>query len=402
MNRTRLNLLKLKQEAADLKEQLIAWRRDFHRHPELGFKEFRTSGIVAKHLTTLGIEVQTGVGQTGVIGLLEGTRPGPVVMLRFDMDALPIQELNQTDYASQEAGVMHACGHDAHTAIGMGIAQLLVQHRAELAGTIKLVFQPGEEGCGGALAMLADGVLENPKPDVALGLHVWNDQPLGLVAAGAGGIMAAADLFTIKVQGKGAHGAQPQLCVDAVLIAAQVVVALQSIVARHVDPRQTAVVTVGSLHAGTAFNIIADTAELTGTIRTFDAATRDSLVQRMAEVVEHTARAMGGSATLEIKRISPATVNAASAASLVRETATEILGPEHVTDNQFTMTAEDMSEFLSRTPGCFFFIGSASAEKGLNAPHHNAHFDIDEEVLPLGVAVLMGSALQYLAENSEQ
>ncbi len=399
MNHSLADSQDLKLAAAALKEQLIAWRRDFHQHPELGFKEFRTSGIVAKHLTTLGIEVQTGVGQTGVLGLLEGTRPCPVVMLRFDMDALPIKELNQTDYASQEAGVMHACGHDAHTAIGMGIAQLLAQHRAELAGTIKLVFQPGEEGCGGALAMLADGVLENPRPDVALGLHVWNDQPLGLVAAGAGGVMAAADIFSIKVQGKGGHGAQPHLCVDAVLIASQVVVALQSVVARHVDPRQTAVATVGSMHAGTAFNIIADTAELTGTIRTFDAATRDSLIQRMTEVVEHTARALGGSATLEVKRISPATVNAASAAHIVRETAGEMLGAEHVTGDQFTMTAEDMSEFLNRVPGCFFFIGSANAEKGLNAPHHNPRFDIDEEVLPLGVAVLTGAALRYLSNK---
>ena len=221
------------------------------------------------------MEVQTGVGKTGVVGLLEGSQPGPVVMLRFDMDALPIQEMNQTDYVSQTPGVMHACGHDAHTAIGMGIAQLLTQHRDELKGTLKFVFQPGEEGCGGALAMIADSVLENPKPDVALGLHVWNDQPLGLLAAGNGGVMAAADIFTIKVQGKGGHGAQPHLCVDAVLIASQIVVALQSIVARNVNPRQTAVVTVGAIHAGTAFNIIADTAEMKGTIRTFDAATRD-------------------------------------------------------------------------------------------------------------------------------
>src|SRR5512136_2457392 len=276
----------LKSEAAALKDQLIAWRRDFHRHPELGFQEFRTSGIVAKYLSSLGMEVQTGVGKTGVIGLLEGSQPGPVVMLRFDMDALPIQEANQTDYVSQTPGVMHACGHDAHTAIGLGIAQLLAKHREELAGAIKFVFQPGEEGCGGAQAMIADDVLENPKPDVALGLHVWNDQPLGLLAAGNGGVMAAADIFTIKVQGKGGHGAQPHLCVDAVLIASHIVVALQSIVARNVDPHQTAVVTVGSIHAGTAFNIIAETAELKGTIRTFDAATRTEVVRRMAEIVE--------------------------------------------------------------------------------------------------------------------
>jgi amidohydrolase len=257
------------------------------------------------------------------------------------------------------------------------------------------VFQPGEEGCGGALAMIADHVLENPRPDVALGLHVWNDQPLGLLAAGNGGVMAAADIFTIKVQGQGGHGAQPHLCVDATLIASQIVVALQSIVARNINPRQTAVVTVGAIHAGTAFNVIADTAELKGTIRTFDAATRAGIVHRLTEVVESTARALGGRASIEIKVISPATVNDERVARLVRETAIEMLGAEHVTADQLTMTAEDMSEFLSQVPGCFFFIGSANAAQGLNAPHHNPRFDIDEAVLPLGVAVLAEAAWRY-------
>jgi amidohydrolase len=391
----------LTSEAYLLKDQLIAWRRDFHRHPELGFQEFRTSGIVARHLSSLGLEVQTGVGKTGVVGLLEGARSGPVVMLRFDMDALPIQEASQTDYTSQTPGVMHACGHDAHTAIGLGIAQLLAKHRGEIAGAIKFVFQPGEEGCGGALAMIADGVLENPKPDVALGLHVWNDLPVSLVAAGNGGVMAAADLFTVNVQGRGGHGAQPQLCVDAVLIASQIVVALQSIVARNVNPRQTAVVTVGAIHAGMAFNVIADTAELTGTIRTFDAATREQIVRRMTGVVESTALALGGSATLEVKVISPATVNDERVAQLVRETASDVLGAERVTADQFTMTAEDMSEFLNRLPGCFFFIGSANAGEGRNAAHHNPRFDIDETVLPLGVAVLAEAALKWGKTTTE-
>jgi amidohydrolase len=208
--------------------------------------------------------------------------------------------------------------------------------------------------------------------------------------------MAAADIFTIKVQGKGGHGAQPHLCVDAVLIASQIVVALQNIVARNVNPRQTVVVTVGSIHAGTAFNVIADTAEMKGTIRVFDAATREEIVRRLTEVVENTARAVGGSATIEIKAISPATANDERMAHMVRETAIEVLGTEHVTADQFTMTAEDMSEFLNRVPGCFFFIGSANAEKGLNAPHHNPHFDIDEDVLPMGVAVLASAAMRYL------
>ncbi|NTU65793.1 MAG: amidohydrolase, partial [Chloroflexi bacterium] len=235
-----------------------------------------------------------------------------------------------------------------------------------------------------------------PKPDVALGLHVWNDQPLGLLAAGDGGVMAAADIFTIKVQGKGGHGAQPHLCVDAVLIASHIVVALQSIVARNVNPRQTAVVTVGAIHAGTAFNVIADTAEMKGTIRTFDAAAREGIVRRMAEVVESTARALGGSAALEVKVISPATVNDERVAQVVRDSGIDVLGAEHVTADQLTMTAEDMSEFLSRVPGCFFFMGSANPGQGLNAPHHNPRFDIDEDVMPLGVTVLAEAAQRYL------
>jgi amidohydrolase len=208
--------------------------------------------------------------------------------------------------------------------------------------------------------------------------------------------MAAADSFTVTVQGKGGHGAQPHLCIDAVLIASHIVVALQSIVARNVNPRQTAVVTVGAIHAGTAFNIIAETAEMKGTIRTFDAATRTDIVRRMTDLVENTARSMGGSATIEITAISPATVNDERVAQVVRETATTVLGAEHVTADQFTMTAEDMSEFLGRVPGCFFFLGSANAELGLNAPHHNPRFDIDENVLPLGVTVLAEAALRYL------
>lgn len=389
-------MLDLKTEAYALKDQLIEWRRDFHRHPELGFREVRTSGIVAKHLSDLGMEVQTGIGQTGVIGILDGARPGPIVLLRFDMDALPIQEENQTDYVSQNPGVMHACGHDAHTSIGLGIAQMMSKHRNEISGTIKFVFQPAEEGEGGALAMIKDGALEGPKPEAALGLHVWNSARTGLALVGSGGVMAAADIFTIKVQGRGGHAAQPHLCVDAVLIAAEIVTALQTIVARNVNPRQTAVVTVGMLHAGTAFNITADTAEMTGTIRTFDPAAHELIVQRVKEIVEGTAKALGGSASIEIKTISSATVNDDRIASLVRDTAIDVLGSDNVTADQFTMGAEDMSEFLNRVPGCFFFIGSANEQKGFTAPHHNPKFDIDEDVLPMGAAVLATAAVKYL------
>ena len=386
----------LKAAADLLRPQLITWRRDFHRHPELGFKEVRTSGIVAKHLRNLGLEVQIGIGKTGVVGVLDGGKPGPVVMLRFDMDALPIQELNQTDYVSENAGVMHACGHDAHTAIGMGLAQIMSQHRDEFAGTLKFVFQPAEEGENGALAMIRDGVLNDPAPEIALGLHVWNEAPVGVAQVGAGGVMAAADIFTIKVQGKGTHGAQPHRGIDSIVLAAHIVNALQTVVARNINPRHTAVVTVGTLHAGSAFNIIADSAEMTGTIRTFDPGVREQILLRVKEVVEGTAAALGGRAAIEIKLISPATVNDAHVAQLVRESAVEVMGVANVSSDQFTMGAEDMSEFLNRVPGCFFFLGSANADNGPVYPHHNPRFDIDESILPGGVAILASAALRYL------
>ena len=390
-----------KAEALAMKEQLVAWRRDFHRHPELGFQEVRTAGVVAQHLSGLGLEVQTGIGQTGVVGLLDGEGPGPVVMLRFDMDALPIQELNETDYVSQNAGVMHACGHDAHTAIGMGIAQVLTKHRRQFNGTIKFVFQPAEEGCGGALSMIGAGALDGPRPHVALGLHVWNEKSIGQAEVGSGAVMAAAGIFKISVQGRGGHGAQPHTAVDAVLVGSAIVNALQTIVARNVAPRETAVVTVGSFHAGNAFNVIADTADLTGTLRSFNDETHALLMRRIREVAEVTAQALGATAAVDIKPIAPATVNEAGVAAAVRSIASGVLGADHVSADQFTMGSEDMSEFLTRVPGCYFFLGSRNDAKGFNAPHHNPRFDIDEDVMPLGVAILAQAAVRYLATKDE-
>jgi amidohydrolase len=388
-----------KSEALAMKDQLVAWRRDFHRHPELGFQEVRTSGIVARHLADLGLEVQTGVGKTGVIGVLDGAQPGPVVMLRFDMDALPIEEANRTDYVSQNPGVMHACGHDAHTAIGMGMAQLLARHRDRIRGALKFVFQPAEEGCGGALAMIADGAMEGPRPELALGLHVWNEMPVGRAGVGGGPIMAAAGILKIVVRGKGGHGAQPDRTVDAVLVGSAIVNALQSVVARNVAPRETAVVSVGAFHAGGAFNVIADSAELTGTYRAFDNATQELIERRIREIAEGTARTMGATVDIEIRLISPATVNDEAAAEFVRADAIDVLGEGQVEPEQFTMGAEDMSEFLKRVPGCFFFLGSCNDAQGFNAPHHNPRFDIDEDVLPLGVAILARSAVRYLSNS---
>ena len=391
--------LDFRAEALAMKDQLVAWRRHFHRHPELAYQEVHTAGVVAKHLGDLGLEVQTGVGKTGVIGVLDGAQPGAVVMLRFDMDALPIHEANHTDYASQNAGVMHACGHDAHTAIGMGIAHLLARHRDRLRGTVKFVFQPAEEGGNGALAMIEEGALESPRPAASMGLHVWNDMPVGQAGIGAGPIMAAAGIFKIKVQGQGGHGAQPDKTIDAILAGSAIVNALQTIVARNVEPRQTAVVSVCSFHAGDAFNVIADSAELTGTFRSFDDGVQALLMRRISEVTEGAARTMGAAATIELIPLTSTTVNDARVAEFVRADARDVLGADRVAEEQFTMGAEDMSEFLKRVPGCFFFLGSRNDEKGFNAPHHNPRFDIDEDVMPLGVAILAQSAVRYLSDR---
>ncbi|RLC65945.1 MAG: amidohydrolase, partial [Chloroflexi bacterium] len=296
-------------QAQALREQLIAWRRDFHAHPELGFQEHRSAGIIAGRLRELGYQVQTGVANTGVVGLLEGKQPGPVVMLRFDMDALPIDEENETDYRSQNAGVMHACGHDGHMAMGLGVATLMAQNREEMKGTLKLVFQPGEEGMNGAEVMVKEGVLDNPRPDVVLATHVWNDKPVGTIDINAGGVMAAAEKWTCTVVGQGGHGAMPHQTADPVVASAYVVTALQTIVSRNVSPLETAVVTVGTIHGGDAFNVIPSQVELSGTVRTYSPQVREKVLQRLREVIEGVAMVCGAQARLEITPLTPAVIN---------------------------------------------------------------------------------------------
>jgi len=389
-------------EAKELERDLINWRRDFHRHPELGFQQVRTAGIVARHLSELGMQVQTGVGKTGVVGLLEGTSAlrggrserGPVVMLRFDMDALPITEENTTDYVSETPGVMHACGHDGHMAIGIGVARLLARHRHELSGSVKFVFQPAEEGLGGAVEMIHDGAMLNPRPDVTLGLHIFSQLPSGQVAAGDGPVMAAGERFHCTVKGRGGHGATPHQTVDAVVVAAHIVTALQTVVSRNVDPQEPAVVSVGSLHGGTAFNVIAEQAELWGTIRTFDESARQTVLRRVREVVEGTARMLGASAQLEIEELTVAVVNDAATAARVREAAKRVVGPANVSAQQRWMASEDMAYFLREVGGCYVFIGGARGPSEF--PHHNPHFDFDEAVLPQGVAILCETVSSYL------
>lgn len=386
-------------DAEALADELTAIRRDLHMHPELGFQEFRTAGIVADQLNALGYEVVTGVGKTGVVGLLPGGQPGDrTVLLRFDMDALPIEEANNVPYRSQTPGVMHACGHDAHVAVGLGVAKVLAQHRDTLPGTIKLMFQPAEEGLGGAVAMIKDGVLDRigPPVDRALGLHVSSMHPFGTAALRTGPMMAAGAGLTITVNGKGGHGAMPHHTVDAVMVAAQIIVALQTIIARNVDPDETGVVTIGSIIAGNAGNVIAETATMRGTIRSFTPETKTLLRRRVPEIAMGIAATFGATAAVEIGDGVDATVNAAAPTQLVYEVVASVLGAEKVDTNFRTTGGEDFSAVLARVPGNFFFLGARNEERGIVAPHHNPRFDIDERCLPQGVAILCEAARRVL------
>jgi amidohydrolase len=316
------------------------------------------------------------------------------------MDALPIDEQTGLPFASQTPGVMHACGHDGHTAIGMGVAQLLVKHRQQLAGRVKIVFQPAEEGLGGASAMVADGVMQNPTPSAAFGLHLWSRLPLNQVIVQPGPLWANAGLFELTVRGNGGHGAMPHETVDATLIASQIVVAWQSIIARNIDPMHTAVLTVGTFHSGDAPNVIAGEAKLRGTTRSFDPKADELLKRRMQEIADGVCQAFG--ATCELRHIIniPAVINSPQGATLMQEVATQIVGEDMVTQITPMMVGEDVSEFLTRAPGCFILVGAAKPGDPSPSPHHNPTFDFDERMLPTGVALMAGAAATYLQSQS--
>ena len=377
---------------------LIQTRRDLHRHPELGFQEHRTAGIVAERLRAAGYEVRTGVAETGVVGTLHGgAGDGPTLLLRADMDALPIVEECSHDFTSTHAGVMHACGHDAHVAIGLAVAERLARTRGEWGGTVRYVFQPAEEGGGGALRMVNEGVLEGV--DSALGLHVWLGMPSGIVGVVPGPFMASAGSFEITIRGRGGHGALPHETIDAVLVASQVVVALQSIVARNVSPLDSAVISVGTFQAGTAQNVIADTARLTGTVRAFDVDACAELPRRIERVVAGVCSALGAEYTFGYEQDTPPTINDPALADAVRLAALEVVGAGRVrTDPDVrTMASEDFGEFLLRVPGCYFFVGARNEERGAVHPHHSPRFDICEDALPVSVDVLERAARRVLA-----
>jgi amidohydrolase len=387
--------------AEAMKDELIAFRRDFHKHPELAFEEVRTSGIVADELNKLGLEVQTAVGKTGVVGILEGAQDGPTVLYRADMDALPMQELNQTDYVSVHPGKMHACGHDAHTAIGLGVARLMTEQRDKLAGRIKFVFQPAEEVVGGAKAMIADGILENPRPDVSLGLHVWNSMELGKVAVTDGPSMAGSAVFDIIITGIGGHGAAPHDAADPVICAAQMITALQTIVSRNVDPLDTAVVSVTKMQASDAYNIIPEQVKLAGTVRTFKLEVRDLIERRMNEICRSLAAAMGCKAELDFRYNTLPVANHPEVAARVRTVFERLVDADKIITDERTMGSEDVGMMMDDIPGTFVFLGSANDERELNYPHHHPRFDIDEDCLPLGVALMSAALAEYLVPDQE-
>jgi amidohydrolase len=392
---------RLRGDVDEILPGVIADRRHLHMHPELGFQEVETARFVEERLRSLGVEdIRTGVGKTGITGLIHGTATGgdnKTVLVRADMDALPIEEENEVDYRSQNQGVMHACGHDTHVSMLLGVARLLTERKDQFSGTVKVLFQPAEEGLGGAAAMVRDGALEDPKPDGALGMHIWQDVPVGTVWARPGTAMVASDRFKIVITGKGGHGAQPHRTIDPIAVGAQIVSALQTLVAREQDPNLPAVVTVGSFHAGSAPNVIPNTAELWGTIRTVNQDQREELAARIKALTEGIASSMRAVAVTEVMWGVFPVVNDPAMTDIVQDAAREVVGPDNVAEGPLMVVSEDMSEFLNRVPGCFFFVGSRNEEKGFTYGHHHARFDVDEEALGIGIETMTRSVLGYLA-----
>ena len=373
-----------------LQPQLVDWRRQFHQYPELAFKEEMTAEFVSRSLTKLGIDHQTGVAKTGIVATIEGSGSGPVLAIRADMDALPIQEQNEVSYRSRHDGVMHACGHDGHTAIALGTTQYLVQHRSDFRGTVKFIFQPAEESLGGAKPMIEAGALRNPDVESIVGLHLWNNLPLGQVGVRSGPLMAAVESFHCEIRGKGGHGAMPHQTIDSVLVSAQIVNTLQTIVARNVNPIDAAVVTVGQLHAGTALNIIADSAQFSGTVRYFNPELAGYFAQRVEQIIAGICQGHGARYEIDYYRLYPPVINDIAMTDLVRSVALEVVEtPLGVVPDCQTMGGEDMSFFLEKVPGCYFFLGAANASEGLAYPHHHPRFNFDEAALGMGVELFV-------------
>jgi amidohydrolase len=380
-----------------LTDDMVALRRDLHKHPELPFEEIRTAGIITSHLSEAGIQVKTGVGKTGVVGLIEGGVPGPTVMIRADMDALPVQEVAGREYGSVYTGRMHACGHDGHVAVLVTVARVLASHRGSLKGNVKLVFQPAEEPIAGALLMLEEGVMENPRVDNVLSFHLWSPLEVGTIGIRTGPIFSSTDILRIVVRGKGGHGGLPHQAIDPVVIAAQVVVAMQTIVSREVASGQRAVLTFGKITGGTQFNIIPDEVELGGNLRTLNDEVRSHVLARIEEMAKAIASGMRGQAVYEFVRGVPPVVNDPSVTKVVSDVAKRAVGTDRVLVVEPVSVGDDAAWFLQKAPGCYFLVGAGNKTRGIVAPHHNPSFDIDEMALPIAARILTETALHYLS-----
>lgn len=389
-------------EAEAMRPALIARRRDLHQQPELAFEEVRTASVIAEVLTALGLEVQTGVGKTGVVGVLEGDQDGPTVLYRADMDALPIQEENDADYRSQTPGIMHACGHDGHVTIGLGVAQLLAQHRERIAGRVKFVFQPAEEIGAGALAMVRDGVLEQLRPDVVVGMHLWNPLPIGRIGVAEGAIMSGASIFQLLVKGKGGHGAIPFETIDPVVCAGQLIGALHSLVGRRLNTLDgAAVLSVTSVQTSSqAYNVIPEQVEIRGTFRTFDAASSQALGKHIEAVSDAMGRAHQCEVVTRITHQTKPVNNNPEVVARLRRTFADLMGEAALDSNARTMASEDMAFLMDDIPGMFVLLGSSNSARGLDYGHHHPRFDFDEDVLPLGVAVMAAAVAEYVIADA--
>ena len=383
------------QEIDKRRDSLVALRRDFHRHPELSFAENRTAEIIAERLQAAKLDVRTGLGGTGVVGVLHGDKPGRTIAWRADIDALPLTELLEAPFASSTPGVMHACGHDGHTAIGITLAEILAARRSELPGTAVFIFQPAEEVFGGAKPMIEAGALENPHVDEVYGLHLTTQTPAGRVTVRPGPSMASADFFNVEIEGKGGHGAYPHLSIDPITVAANVLLGMQNLVSREIAAQETAVLTVGQIVAGTKHNIIPASASMHGSLRTFNASVREQVIERLGNFVSNIAQAYQAEAHLSFEGEGcPTVINHDAESEFVHRCAVDELGRDAVQEGNLVMASDDMSLFLEHRPGCYFRVGIAPA--GPPRPHHAPEFEMNEDGLPVGLRVALNVMLSAL------
>jgi len=400
----------IEQDIIDIEEKLIEWRRDFHQNPELSNREFKTAEKIATHLKALGMEVETNIAKTGVVGILKGNNPGKVIAIRADIDGLPVTERNdlpfksnvKTTFLNTETGVMHACGHDTHIAILMATAEVFSKHKDKINGTIKFIFQPAEEGPppgeeGGAKLMIKEGVLDNPKVDAIFGLHINSQTPVGVIKYKTGGIMASVERFVVNVKGKQTHGSQPWSGVDPILISAKIIDGFQTIISREARlTDEAAVITVGKITAGTRFNIIPESAEMIGTVRTLDADMRLQIMKRMNEMAADIAKAYGGSASIEWQNNTVVTNNDPTLTAQILPSLQKAAGEDNVQLMKATTGGEDFSYFQEKIPGVYFFLGGMTPGNTASFPHHTPDFKIDENGLLLGVKAFTQITLDYL------